>query len=160
VASPYFFLRRLPDGQREISWRVWVLVWVLPVLFLLAAVLLALWEGYRHLATVPGQGQVVRVYARPGETVFDKGVTNYSPVFRYQWSDGQMTEASTGASHPDWNFEIGTRHEIRYFPGGKADVVLEGAHNWFVAWVIGLIGAVAVVPAALASLALWRWRAT
>ncbi len=158
LTSQRFLLRTLADGRRQVSWRVWVLIWVAPVLFVGAAVLLSLEAAYKLSATVPGEGEVVRVYAWPGETWFDRGKTNYSPVFRYQWTDGTMTEASSGVSHPDWNFAIGERHAIRYFPGAKRDVVLPGPHNWFVARVIAIIGGALVFPAALASLAVWRWQ--
>ena len=158
-SSARYFVRTLPDGRRQVSWRVWVLVWVMPVLFLAAALLLTLDAAYKLYATRPAIGEVVRVYSWPGETIFDRGRTNYSPVFRYQWSGNEMTEASSGASHPDWNFAIGSTHEIRYFPSVKTDVVIPGPHNWFVARVIGAIGLVLLMPAAMVSLALRRWKA-
>jgi hypothetical protein len=153
-----YLLRTLADGRRQVSWRVWVLIWVTPVLFGLATLLLVAEATYKLSATVPGEGEVVRVYSWPGETWFDRRQMNYSPVFRYEWTDGTMTEASSGASHLDWNFGIGERHAIRYFPGSRRDVVLPGPHNWFVAKVIGLIGGVLVLPAALASRSVRRWQ--
>ncbi|MDA7430365.1 hypothetical protein PGB28_18035 [Primorskyibacter aestuariivivens] len=157
--SQRYFLRETGDGRRLISWRVWVLVWVAPALFALAFVVLLGEAAYKRLATVPGEGEVVRVYAWEGETWFDRGTTNYAPVLRYVWSDGKPTEASTGMSHPDWNFEIGSRHMIRYFPGAKADLVLPGAHNWSVAWVIGAIAAVLLLPALWGTWRLKKWQA-
>ncbi|MDF0602363.1 hypothetical protein P1J78_16615 [Psychromarinibacter sp. C21-152] len=153
-----FFWREHPDGRREVSWRTWVLIWLLPVLFLGAAVLMLAWEGYRHLATVPAQGEVVRVYAWEGDTIFDRGMANYGPVFRYTWSDGQETEASVGMSHPDWNFEIGSVREIRYFPDRKTNVVLPGAVNFYAGLIIGGIGLVLLLPALLATWRLRRWQ--
>lgn len=158
LSQPHF-LKEYPDGQRVVSWRSWVLVWLLPGLFLLAAAALVGEAVYARLATVPARGEVVRVYAWPGETWFDRGVTNYAPVLRYEWSDGSLTEASAGNSHPDWNFPVGSQHDIRYFPGAKTDVVLPGPHNWFAAAVIGGIGLVLLVPALWLTRRLLRWRA-
>lgn len=159
LTSQPYLLRETGEGVREISWRMWVLVWVVPVAFGLAALWLVVEAGYKRLATVPGEGEVVRVYAWEGETLFDRGQVNYAPVFRYVWSDGAPTEASVGMSHPGWNFPVGSRHAIRFFPGRKADVVLPGAHNWAVAAIIAAIAAVCVLPALWATRALRRWRA-
>ncbi|WP_146136726.1 DUF3592 domain-containing protein [Aliiruegeria haliotis] len=141
------------------SWRLRVLVWVLPGLLAVAGLLMLAWEGYRHLASTPTEGEVVRVYAWQGETVFDRGTTNYGPVFRYMWSDGEMTEATSGSSSPDFDFEIGSRHEIRYFPARKANVVLPGAHNWLPGLVILALAAVTAVPAFLLHVKVQRWLA-
>lgn len=156
--QPYFY-RQTADGRREVSWRTWVLIWLLPVLFGLAAALLLAEAAYKRLATRPGTGEVVRVHAWEGETIFDRGRINYAPVFRYVWSDGEPTEASPGMSNPGWNFGIGARHAIRYFPGRKADVVLPGPHNWAVAGMIAAIAMLTAIPAALLSRALRRWQA-
>lgn len=157
--SQRFFLKETEEGRRLVSWRVWVLIWVAPALFALAFAVLLGEAAYKRLATVPGEGEVVRVYAWEGETWFDRGVTNYAPVLSYDWTDGKPTEASTGMSHPGWNFEIGSRHMIRYFPGAKADLVLPGAHNWSVAWVIGAIAAVLLLPALWGTWRLKKWQA-
>lgn len=155
--SQRFLWRTLPDGRREVSWRLWVLIWVAPSLFLGASVLMLGVESWRHLASVSGEGEVVRVYAWEGETIFDNGTTNYGPVFRYIWSDGQPTEASSGMSHPDWNFDIGSRHAIRWFKGAKRNVVLPGVHNWLAGLIVGAIGLVLLLPALWATLRLRCW---
>jgi len=156
--SQPFLLRTTPDGRREVSWRVWLLIWLAPVLFAAAGALMLLVEGYRHLATRPAEATVVRVYAWDGDTIFDRGSTNYGPVFRYRWSDGEYTEATSGMSHPDWNFEIGSVKPIRYFPGRKANVVFPGLHNFLPGIVVALIGAVLALPALWLDRRLRRWR--
>jgi len=155
--SQPFFWRCLPDGRREVSWRVWVLIWVAPVLFVMAGAGLLVWEGYRHLASVPTEAEVVRVYEWEGEGLFTTGTTLYGPVFRYVWGDGQTTEATSGMSDPAWNFEIGSRHQIRYFPGAKANVVFPGRHNWLPGAIVAGIGVVLSLPALWATLRLRRW---
>ncbi len=155
--SQLFFWRELPDGRREVSWRLWVLIWVLPVLMLGAGVAMLAFEGWRHMASVPGKGEVVRVYSWEGDTPFDRGATNYGPVFRYTWSDGKVTEASAAMSHPDWNFEIGSVHDIRWFEGVKRDVVLPGIHNWLAGLIVLAIGVVCLLPALWATRRLRRW---
>jgi hypothetical protein len=147
-----------PDGRREVLPRVWLLVWLVPGLFALAALLLVIEATWLRLATVPGEGEVVQVYAWPGETIFDRGTTNYAPVFIYE-ATGRTLRASTNMSHPDWNFAPGSRHAIRHFPDGRGDVMLPGPHNWSVAGVIALIGAATALPALLAHRALRRWQA-
>jgi len=119
-----------PEGRRLASWHVYVLLWLLPVIFALATAALFAEAIWKTTATVPTTGEVVRVYDWDG---------NYGPVFRYTWTDGSVTEASTGNSSPDFNFPVGSLHDIRYFADRKADVVLVGPHNWFVALVIGAI---------------------
>ncbi|MGB1389223.1 MAG: hypothetical protein ACPG61_10090 [Paracoccaceae bacterium] len=57
----------------------------------------------------------MRVYFWPGEMILDCGQTIYSPGFRHVWSDGMRAEASTNRSRPDWNFAIGSQHDIRCF---------------------------------------------
>ena len=156
--SQRFLWQTLPDGRREVSWRLWVLIWIAPVLFLAASVLMLGAEGWRHATSTPGEGEVVRVYAWEGETIFDRGTTNYGPVFRYVWSDGQPTEATSGMSHPDWNFDIGSRHAIRWFEDAKRNVVLPGLHNWLAGLIIGAIGLALLPFALLITGAIRKWQ--
>lgn len=156
--SQPFLLQETEAGERIVSWRVWLLIWVVPVLFAVAAMVLAGEAAWRQLSTVPGEGEVVRVYAWEGETMFDRGTTNYGPVFRYEFAPGESAEATSGMSHPDWNFEIGTRMPIRYNPRTKTDVVLPGAHNWAVAGVIALIALVTALPALWGHRRVTRWQ--
>lgn len=156
--SQPFLCATTETGERIVSWRVWLLIWLVPGLFALAALGLLGEAGYRQLSTVPGEGEVVRVYQWPGETVFDRGTVNYAPVFRYAFKPGEMTEASTGLSHPGWNFAVGSRHAIRYNPNRKGDVMLPGAHNWAVAGVIGLIALVTALPAWWGHTRVRRWQ--
>lgn len=153
-----FLLRTTPDGRRQASWRVWVLIFVLPVLFLAAAALLAL-ESQAFVARAERTtAEVVRVYAWEGWTPWDGATTDYSPVFRYRFSDGTMTEASTGQSSPNWNYEIGSRHEILYLPDRKADVRQDRFEQlWALPVTIGLIGLVCLAPALLAAARVRRW---
>lgn len=154
----YYFLRILPDGTRLVSRRVWILIWVTPVLFLAAALLMFGYEGWRHIASVPTTGEVVKVYEWEGETIFDKGKPLYGPVFRYTWSDGQPTEATSGMSSPDFNFPIGSDHDIRYFPEKKRNIVLPGMHNWLAPLIILGIGVAMSIPALWGTARLRRWQ--
>ncbi len=153
-----FLARTNPDGSRELSLRLWLLVWVAPVLFLVAAAYEGVIAWDRVHNSVPVMGVVDKVYSWPGTSPFDRGVTNYSPRFRYTDEAGREVSATSGNSHPDWNFPLGTQMEIRHFPGRNADIVIPGPHNWFVVRVVGLIGLALIVPAALASLLLIRWK--
>ena len=156
--SQPFLFATTEAGERIVSWRVWLLIWLVPVLFAAAALFLAGHAGWRQVSTVPGTGEVVRVYAWEGETVFDRGRTNYAPVFRYEFAPGEMTTASVGMSHPGWNFEIGSKMPIRYNPHRKMNVVLPGPHNWAVAGVIGAIALITAVPAWWGHRRVRRWQ--
>ena len=153
-----FLFAETEGGARIVSWRVWLLIWLVPGLFGAATVLLAGETFWKLERMVPGTGEVVRVYAWEGETVFDRGVVNYSPVLRYEFALGEITEASTGMSHPDWNFEIGAERAILFDPAYKTDISLPGPHNWAVARMIGLIALVSALPALWAHRRARRWQ--
>jgi len=158
MAARRLLLRQeFPDGRREVDWRLWVLIWLMPVLFLAASVSMLGHEVNRQLTSTPGVAEVVRVQTKVGETTFDRGKTSYSPLFRYVWRDGKPTNATTGMSHPDWNFEVGSRHDIRWFEDSKQNIILPGAHNWLPGLVIAAIGALLGIPAAIATWWLRRW---
>lgn len=157
-----FLFEETAAGARVVSWRVWLFIWLVPGLFGLAALLLAGETAWRLQGRVEVVGEVVRVYAFEGETLFDRGTVNYSPVFRYDFATGDapgdITEASTGMSHKDWNFPIGAEMPIRFNPTYKTDVTLPGPHNWVVAWIIGLIAAVTALPALWAHRRVRGWQ--
>jgi hypothetical protein len=156
--EPAYLLRTNPDGSRQISWRVWVLVWVTPVVFGLAAGWLALETLWTQSTMAVTEAEVVHVYAWDSTNPLDEGPKVYSPRYRYIWSDGTPTEATAGVSSSLWNFEIGSRHPIRYNPDRKDDVVLIGASEWMVARVIAIIGLCVVPLSILASLLLLGWQ--
>ena len=156
--SQLFLLRTGPDGRRQASWRIWVLIFLLPGVFLVAAALLA-WDSYSFIAKAERTtGEVVRVYSWEGWNPWDGETTDYSPVFRYVFSDGKPTEASTGQSSPNWNHEIGSKHEILFDPMIRTDVKQDNFEQlWAVAATIGAIGTVLLVPAFIAAWFLRRW---
>lgn len=158
AGGSYYFWRTLPDGTRQISWRVWVLTWVAPVLFLLAAGLLAL----QTLAFMAGAekvtGTVVRVYEWDGWTLMEGDVPVYSPVFEYTWTDGEKTQASNGMSAHVWNFPIGSEHQIWAKTGSKGNVMLDRFDRmWGVAAIVGVIGLAVTLPAVIVTFFLFRW---
>ncbi|MEM7059613.1 MAG: DUF3592 domain-containing protein [Pseudomonadota bacterium] len=160
MSSSPFLLRTLVDGTREISWRVWVLVWVLPVCFLGGALCVALYTAYLQSVTEVTTGTVVKVYDWPndGPQIFYPGDKVYSPVYGYVWSDGTETEATAGTSHTQWNFPVGSEHQIRFHPDRKDDVILVGPTEWLVAKVVGLIGICLAPLALLITVRLRRWQ--
>ncbi len=153
-----FLLRTGPDGRRQASWRVWALIFLLPVVFLVGSTALA-WDSYSFVARAErASGEVVRVYAWDGWNPWDGETKDYSPVFRYVFSDGKPTEASTGQSSPNWNFEIGSRHEIFFNPAYKDDVRLNNFEQlWALPASIAAIGLVLLIPAAIAAWFVRRW---
>jgi hypothetical protein len=139
VSGGRSFLWTDEADRRHASWHVWVLVWLLPAVFGAGTLFLSADALIKTRFTVPATGEVVRVYDWDGY---------YSPVFSYVWTDGRLTEASTGISDRAWNFAVGSKHPIRYFSASQQDVVLEGPHNWFVALVIAAI-TLGLLPLAL-----------
>ena len=136
-------------GRRQASWHVPVLIWLLPAVFALGTAAMVAEALIKTRLTVPTTGTVVRVYDWDGD---------YSPVYRYVWTDGTETEATAGLRDASWNFAIGSTHPIRYFPDEKRDVVLEGPHNWTVARVIGVITLFLLPFSAYAQARVNRWR--
>lgn len=156
--DPYLWRER--DGRREVSWRLWVLIWVAPVLFALAALWLVLEVMLFTAGAEKVEGEVVRVHAFDGWTPTEGRTTLYAPVLRYTWSDGQPTEASAGQSSANWNFPIGSRQAIWARQDRKDDVMLANFEAmWGVAAVIAGIGLVLCLSALWATARLRRWRA-
>lgn len=159
-AGRYFLLRTDPDGTRHISWRVWVLVWVLPVCFLGAALFLALQTLWIRENTIETTGTVVQVYEWDNDApkIFYPGEKVYSPVYLFTDETGREVRATAGMSHTRWNFPVGTEKTIRFFPGAEGDVVLAGPMEWALAQVITAIGISLVPLSLLGSIVLIFWR--
>jgi len=155
-AAQPFFQRVTGDGRCPVGWRVWVLIWVAPALFLAAALLLQGHEADRHQTMIATDGAVVRIHAREAETAFDRGEIHHAPVFRHTWTDGSETGANVRLRHAGRTFEVGSVHEIRHVPGVKTDVLLPGAVHFAAGWIIGAIGLVCALPAGFATRRLRR----
>lgn len=154
-----YFVRTLPDGRRLVSWRVWLLIFLLPGLFLGAAAFLA-FESITIVSKYQRtEGEVVRVYSWPGYNPWDGDTTDFSPVFRYEFRPGEVTQASTGQSSPNWNYEIGSRHEILFDPQAKRDVKQDNFEQlWTLPLVIGVLGTILLPPALIAAFFVRRWQ--
>lgn len=152
------WLLRTRDGKREASWRAWLLIFLLPGLFAAAAVYLLFESLVFDSKAERTMGEVTRVYEWESWTPWTGDTIIYSPVFRYQFSDGSMTEASTGQSSPNWNFEIGSTHEILYLPDVKTDVKLNNFETlWALPLIIAGISLVTLLPSLLGAWLLLRW---
>ncbi len=126
-----WWLLRAHHGKREASWRMWFLIFLPPICFFCASAFLA---------------------------CIALAFVTYSPVFRYEFTDGSLTEASTGQSSPNWNFEVGSIHEILYRPDRKADVKLDSFEAiWALPSIIAGIAVAALLPSFLGAILLLRW---
>jgi hypothetical protein len=112
------------QGRRHVGWRVWLLLWVFPALFAVATLLLGSVALVQTFGWERGEAYVRQVYAWEGETPFDRGVMQYSPVLCYVWTDGAETCATPGQRHRDWNFEVGSLHAVLYDPSERGQVRL------------------------------------
>ncbi len=156
--SDAFFFRTRFDGVREISRRMWILIWVAPVLFLGAALLFAGQTLLAPLSMVEAEGEVVELREYEGWSPLEGAVINYAPSFRYTRADGREVTASAGMSHSEWNFPVGTRMTILHDPDVNGDVRIPGPWHWIIPGALAVIGLATALPAALASLLLLRWR--
>lgn len=156
VSRPFLFGER--DGARVVSWRVWLFLWLLPGLLALGALAMLAETGWRYAQTVPGEGEVVHVYAWQGETALDRDRTNYAPVFLYDDGTGREVRASTYMASPEWNFPLGSHHAIRFDPRGKLDVMLPGASNFAVPGIIAALALLFAIPAAWLHARVRRWQ--
>ena len=136
-----------------------MLVWVTPVVFVLAVIYLIAEVMILRATTQVTTAEVVHVYAWENDApqIFYPGDMIYSPRYRYEWTDGTMTEATAGWSHTDWNFAIGSTHQIRFDPDVKDNVILAGPVEWWVARTVARIGAWTFLPALVASIVAWAW---
>jgi hypothetical protein len=107
-------------------------------------------------------GTVVQLYERPGETIFDRGRTNYEPVFTYEMNGGSY-RASVGSGHTSFDVAVGEAATIRAIPGHRGNVRIDSfAGMWFLPAMVAAIGAASLVLAALVWAALTRtfWKGT
>ncbi|MDQ2092645.1 hypothetical protein [Rhodalgimonas zhirmunskyi] len=155
-SRPFLFGEK--DGVRVVSWRVWLFLWLLPGLLALGALAMLAETGWRYAQTVPGEGEVVHVYAWEGETLFDRGRMIYAPVFLYNDGTGRAVRASTYMAAPDWNFPLGSRHAIRFDPRGQLDAMLPGASNFAVPGIIAALALLFALPALLLHVRVRRWQ--
>ncbi|WP_168797955.1 hypothetical protein [Pacificoceanicola onchidii] len=160
MAKP-FLMRTNRDGSRDISWRVWVLVWVLPVCMIGGGVVELLLQNWTLSQGVRVTGTVERVYEWETNipTFLSDATHVYAPVFRYTQPDGRETGGSSNMSDPSLNLEVGSTHEIVIFPNQDRDVMVPGPHNYTAGWIVLKLGFLLVLPSLLLSLLLWRWKA-
>lgn len=140
-------ISKMPPFPR---WALRRIVFLFPVLCLLTAAFYATENALFQMRARQTQGEVVRVYQRAGENMFERGRTLYSPVFRYRWSDGTFTQASTGQAFAR-KFEIGERHTILFDPHTRNDVRLNAfEQSWKLPLVLSLLGLLTLALAWLA----------
>jgi hypothetical protein len=153
-----WWLLRTQNGKREASWRMWFLIFLLPIAFFTASALLVCSALFFVVNAERTTGKVVRIYEWEDKTPWSESKTTYSPVFRYELSDGSFTEASTGQSSPNWNFEVGSYHKILYLRGRKGEVKLDNFEAlWALPLTIAGIAAASLFPSILGAMLLLRW---
>ena len=142
-------------GRKQLLARMG-LVWSVPLL-------LATLTGYLAWQVIDDRnrliettGTVVKVYEWENDNPFDSAPHVYGPVFRFTWSDGQETEASTGMSSSDYNFPVGSQMTIRYDRLHKGNVVIAGPGEWFFVQVAAWVLAGAAVLALIGSILILR----
>ncbi len=144
------FFRKTVGNVTVPTWRLKLLVWLLPMLTLGAGLLWAVASFMWLSNAVETTGTVTKVYAWEE----DGAPTLYSPEFSYIWSDGEATIGTLGLSSTDFNFEVGSEHTVLYDPDNKGILRFPGfVFNYFGPMVILAIGAMF----ALISLVLWVW---
>ena len=135
----------------RMTWRqrVAVVLFVFPVLTLLAALLYVLESAFYVARSERVIGTVVERYEWPGETIFDRGTVNYEPIFTYE-IDGTPRRASVGSAHASFDIEVGETAAIRAIPGSRGNVRLDTWQGlWFMPVILGLISFVGWAVAGL-----------
>lgn len=109
-----------------LGWRArWrIVLFAFPALMSVAAAGFWAEAALYNLRSVPVTGTVVQLYEWPGETVFDRGKTNYEPVFTYE-ANGGSYRASVGSAHASYNVPVGETATIRVIPGARGNVRME-----------------------------------
>ena len=152
------WLLRTRNGKREASWRMWFLLFLLPIAFLCACLYLTAGVLLFYKNAERTVGEVTRVYERQDSTPWSASQMIYSPVFLYEFTDASLTEASTGQSSPNWNFEVGSYHKILYLRGRKGEVKLDNFEAlWALPLIIAGIAAASLFPSILGAMLLLRW---
>lgn len=145
-------------GRRRPSWRIALVVFSFPVLCFLAALAFAAETALFLARSELTTGTVVERYEWVGQTPFDRGVVNYEPVFSYIRPDGEVMRASVGSAHSSFALKVGDSAPIHFDPASRGNVRMATWQGlWFVPAMLALIGAVALVPAALVWLGLYWW---
>jgi len=154
-----YLWQTLPDGSRRISLGLWLLIWAVPAWFGLVAVLLLVGAVDKMLNTQPVQGQVVSVEQSVFVNTYNgKKTVSYIPVFAYKLPDGTTVQGRPDTPGPSWNFEVGTKMDIRYFPNRTANIVIPGIQNWYSVEVMALVGFVTALFALYFRSLLRRWQ--
>lgn len=148
------FFRKTVGNITVPTWKTKLLVWMMPVMFLLVALILLFSSFMWVINASETTGTVTEVFEWQADNAVENGLVLYGPVFEYQWSDGSLTTGALGLSSPEYNFEIGSEHSILFDPLIKGNVRLPGfMFNY-------LLGAIIMSVAAmfgLISLVLWLW---
>ncbi len=146
--STIFFRKTVGDITVP-SWQTKMLVWTMPLLFVLTGfVLLASSFIWVNSATKTA-GTVVTVNEY---TDSFSGNKIYLPTFSYTWTDGTQVQANLTAPHPALIFEIGDTHTILFNPNRHETIRLpDFASHYMIGLVVVAIGVMFMVI----SLMLW-----
>lgn len=134
------------EFNKNLTWRarIRIIVFSLPVLLTLAAVGFAVESGLYVLRSEATVGTVVQRYEWPGETLFDRGQTNYEPVFEFALDGEAARRASVGSAHASFDVAVGETAMIRALPGDNGNVRMATWQGlWFIPAMLGLFAAVA-----------------
>lgn len=146
-----FFFRKSASGQTVPTWGTKLLIWIMPVLFLGAGMG---WLASSHSWVANARAAEAVVTAVATMDTAGNDPVYYIPEFEFALEDGSKATAKLGLASPDFNFEIGSKHEILYDPVAGGPVRFPGfAFNYFGATLVLAMSAMF----ALVSLVLWLW---
>lgn len=154
-----FWVTTDADGQRHIGSVLWGLLGAVPMAMMAVTAFLVVvlyQETFQYVRTT---GEVVEVRSFVSTAPWNRGTTEYVPVFRYTWIDDQETRASVNLASASYDFEIGSRHEILFDPRRRTDVRIPGPHNWIIPALFVALTVVTVLAFAALHRRLRRWEA-
>ena len=153
MAGSMFFVKTV-TGATKPSWFARLLVWTLPVMFAGIASM-ALLQSFIWLQSAEEVvGTVVRVDAENLAPAGEPERIYYGPVFSFEAADGTLAETQLALFGPDFNYEIGSIHQIMVDPTLETNARLPGfAFNYFV----GIIAMMVATGFLVLSTLLWLW---
>ena len=154
-----FWVTTDAEGNRHIGSVLWGLLGAVPTAMLAVSAFLLFnlfEETFRYERTM---GEVVEVRSFVSTAPWNRGTTEYVPVFLYTWTDGASTRAGVNLASASYNFPIGSRHEILFNPDRRDDVRIAGAHNWIVPGGFAALTLLTLVAFGVLHRRLRRWEA-
>ena len=155
-----FWVTTDADGNRHIGGVLWGLLGAVPTAMMVVTawlVVVLYQETFQYVRTT---GEVVEVRSVVSTAPWNRGTTEYVPVFRFTWIDGEEARSDVNLASASYNFEIGSQHEILFNPGNRRDHIrIPGPLNWLIPALFVALTVLTLVAFRAIRRRLQRWEA-